>query len=152
MARKDPTPTGVPLDRESTLADLDAKLDALDKQVHEIHVVKQLIAWSIPLIVTGALSFAVTAAVAFYRLDDMATEFQLHTSAPATVAHPGTADALWEVKQTVTELRGALQLMQREAGLRDTEGRERLARIEAQLDRLVDSSASSRRAQTSGSP
>lgn len=117
------------------------KLEALQGQVNEIHVVKKLVAWAIPMALTGALSFAITASVAFYKLDALSSNFQTHSAAPAMVAHPGTAEALWEVKRDVAELKASMESMQRELGLRDADVRERLTRIQAQLDRLGESSS-----------
>lgn len=133
--------TAAAADAEEWRESVTEKLETLQNQVNEIHVVRKLIAWAIPMALTGALSFAITAAVAFYRLDDLSGNFAAHSASPAMVAHPGTAEALWEVKRDVAELKTSVESMQRELGLRDADVRERLTRIQAQLDRLGESSS-----------
>ena len=108
-SKADPPPTA-----EEWRDSVTERLERLHEQVNEIHTVRKLVAWAVPTIITGTLTFIVTAFVAFYRLQALSTDFDLHAAAPATVAHPGTAESLWEVKRDVAAMQSTALSMQRE--------------------------------------
>jgi hypothetical protein len=129
-----------PTDTEQIFERLDSlatQVEDLSKQVQEIHTVRKLFGWTIPMLVTAAVSFVITAAVGLYKVDELKTTLTEHRSASALQAHPGTADVMFGIRQDLQHTRDALESAERERGIRDETTAQHLGRIDEALSALL---------------
>jgi len=113
---------------------IETRVDGFVAQVEEVRIVKKLVGWAIPSIIVATLSFVVTSSVAFYRLSRVEELVTSHVSATATDAHPGTADALWQIRQDVAQTRSTVEGFVRENEREQRASEQRLERIETALE------------------